>query len=78
MKFIVPKALKPAQQGETPAKVRQAETQLRLKKAGGKRQAFNLTAEALKDIQTIKAKRALVEDDTAAVIAALHYYARAK
>lgn len=74
MKFIIPKALKPA--GRTPDRVRQLETQTRLKRKGGQRKAFNLPPEAVSDITTIRGKHADLTTDTAAVIAALHFYAR--
>lgn len=74
MKFVIPKTLKPA--GRTPDRVRQLETQARLKRDGGARKAFNLPPESLADIEKIRGKRADLTTDTAAVIAALHFYAR--
>lgn len=80
--FVIPKVIEPQKKaqaarppGGTPDHLRQAKVKQRLERAGGKRLSYNLTAQALQDIETIKAREGLTAG-VDAVIAALRHYAR--
>lgn len=67
--FVVPR-VKPVRVGPAPDRVRQAKTKAALLESGGARKTFNLNAQALFDIERVKACYGL-ETDTEAVIRAL-------
>lgn len=75
-KFIIPPPAPVAEKapGGTPDKIRQAQSKLALLQSGGKRVSVNLSGQAIADLEAIKARDG--SDNTAAVIAALHRYAR--
>lgn len=60
---------------ETTAAVRQAQSLERLKRHGGRRIPVNLPVDSMLDLRRIRARDG-VRTNTAAVIAALHHYAR--
>jgi hypothetical protein len=62
--------------GQTPPAQRTRALVERLRLAGGRRATFNLSADTAADIATIRARGA--ESDTAAIAAAVHWYARRK
>ena len=73
-KFIIPAPLVQKVPGITPDKIRQARSKQTLVESGGKRVSVNLARQAVTDLDAIKARDGV--DNTGAIIAALHRYAR--